>query len=77
MELIWPLSKGIAARNTTYRLADVETIRKQKTATVTAETWSGAIRHVVFINAYSKRYSTIRSDIQPIFISLDEEDTSY
>jgi transposase len=47
IEKIWAIVKNwVAVRNTTFKIADVEDLARQKFDSVTSETWSSVCEHV-------------------------------
>jgi transposase len=54
IEKIWAIVKNwVAARNTTFKMADVEDLARQKFDSVTSETWFSVCEHVdKFVDEY-------------------------
>ncbi|KAM7311876.1 uncharacterized protein ISCGN_008783 [Ixodes scapularis] len=77
IELIWAQIKNrVAARNTMFKIGDVERLLKEEAEQVTASNWCNAVRHVVEAEESFKQGGTTSAHIEPIVIALNEGDTS-
>ncbi|XP_040063883.1 uncharacterized protein LOC120838169 [Ixodes scapularis] len=77
IELIWAQIKNrVAARNTMFKIGDVERLLKEEAEQVTASYWCNAVRHVVEVEESFKQGGTTSAHIEPIVIALNEGDTS-
>lgn len=77
IELIWAqIKNGVAARNTTIKISDVERLLKEKAEKVTADNWRNAVRHVVGVEEGYRRGGATSAHVEPIVIELGEDDTS-
>ncbi|KAM7281660.1 uncharacterized protein ISCGN_006325 [Ixodes scapularis] len=77
IELIWAQIKNrVAARNTMFKIGDVERLLKEEAEQVTASNWCNAVRHVVVVEESFKQGGTTSAHIEPIVIALNEGDTS-
>lgn len=80
IEKIWAIVKNwVAARNTTFKMADVEDLAKQKFAEITPEIWSNVCGHVDKIVEEYLAKEHILDDIMDEFIintgDSDESDS--
>ncbi|KAH9360639.1 hypothetical protein HPB48_007260 [Haemaphysalis longicornis] len=49
-ERIWAqMKRGVAARNATFKLADLDVLLREEVAKVTAQHWANTVRHVMNI----------------------------
>lgn len=75
IELIWAqMKRGVAARNATFKLADVEVLLREEAAKVTAQHWANAVQHVISIETKFRGDGGASAHVQPIIIHLDEDD---
>lgn len=75
IELIWAQVKGeIAAKNNTFKMADVEKILNEAIDHVTTEDWKKCVRHAE--NLQNDDLAKARlMDIRPLIINLQEDDS--
>ena len=76
IELIWAQVKGfVAENNTTFRLKDVKELVYGGFGRITKEVWAKAEGHVIE-KEYGKENCINRSDIPPIIIDFDDDESS-
>lgn len=77
IQLMWAQKKqGVAARNATFKLADVEVLLREGATKLTAEYWASAVHHVIDIEITSMADSGASEHVQPIIIDLGEDDVN-
>ena len=78
IELIWAQVKGfVAENNATFRLKDVKELVYGGFGRITKEVWAKAEDHVLKIEKeYGKENCIDRSEIPPIIIDFDDDESS-
>ena len=78
IEPIWAHAKGfVAENNTTFRLKDVKELVYEGLGRITKEVWAKAEDHVLKIETeYEKENCIDRSEIPPIIIDFDDDESS-
>ena len=76
IEKIWGNVKtGIAAKNFTFKLRDVQQLAEQNFATVTMEEWAAVCRHIKAVEEeYVSREHEMDSVMERIIINIDDDD---
>ncbi|KAH9378051.1 hypothetical protein HPB48_016129 [Haemaphysalis longicornis] len=75
MERIWAqMKRGVAARNATFKLADVEVLLREEVGKVTAQHWANIVQHVINIETKFRGDGEASAHVQPIIIHLGEDD---
>lgn len=74
IELIWAqMKRGVAARNATFKLTDVEALLIEEAAKVTTEHWAKAVKHVINIEKKFMGDGSGSAYVQPIIINLEDD----
>ncbi|KAH9374666.1 hypothetical protein HPB48_006499 [Haemaphysalis longicornis] len=68
------MKRGVAPRNVTFKLSDVEVLLREEAAKVTAQHWVNAVQHVINIETKFMGDGGASVHVQPIIIHLDEDD---
>jgi len=76
VEKIWGIVKtGIAAKNVTFKLWDVQQLAEQNVAAVTMEEWATVCRHVKTVEEeYMSREHEMDGVMERIIINGDDDD---